>query len=194
MEFSIPRGGTPRIGEAGTWVRADGDGLRHPVAIRLQVADDGRLLVTGLLIEADHELIARDLRFPIGRIVAAFSAAMGRPATLKRLFRELLGSDLVLEGDIPEALPPEWRKLLLPPTDAPRRTRPGPHVHDDAFYQRLAEDYRQALRTHPQRPIRALMKARGYSEPTIHRQLREARRRGFLPATTRGRPSARKEP
>jgi hypothetical protein len=188
MRFSVPRGGTPTIDQAGTWVRAEGGDLPHPVTVRLQVADDGRLQVTGMLIEAEPELTAQDLRLSLPQVVAGFSAAMSNPQTLKRLFRELLGIELIIEGDNPsEELPPAWRELLLPgATDTPRRIRPGPRGHDDAFYEEVARDYRRAQREQPQRPIQALMEWRGYSEPATHRQLREARKRGLLPPATKG--------
>jgi hypothetical protein len=186
MRFSIPPTGTPAISDDGRWVRAEGDPLPHPVTLRLEVGDDGRLLVTGLLIEAQHELTARDLRFPLAQIVEAFDAALRKPQTVSRLFRELTGSELLLEGDWPTELPAAWRDLLLPPpaTDAPRRTRPGPHGHDESFYRELARDYRRAMREHPQRPIQVLIESRGFSEPAIHRQLKEARKRGLLPPRT----------
>jgi hypothetical protein len=188
MRFSIPRGGSPAISEDGRWVRAEGDPLPHPVTIRLEVGEDGRLLVTGLLIETDHELTARDLRFPIAAVVEAFDAALRKPATVRRLFKELWGTELILEGDWPAELPAAWGDLLLPARTAPRRTRPGPHGHDQSFYVELAADYRRAMREHPQRPIQALMEWRGFSEPATHRQLREARKRDLLPPRTKGKP------
>jgi hypothetical protein len=166
----------------GTWIRAQGGGLPHPVTIRLEVGADGRLLVTGLLVEAKHELTARDLRFRLASVVTEFSAATTKPATLKRLVRERIGIEVEWEREPPASLDPDWRKLLLPEVrERPRRTRPGPRGHDDDWYRQLAREYRLAQREHPQRPIQALIEARGYSEPATHRQLREARKRGLLP-------------
>ena len=194
MQFSVP----DQVPVEGSWIRAEGGVLPHPVMLRLAVADDGRMLVTGLVIEADQGLASSDLRFRLSKVVSEFSAAASKPATLKRLFKEITGSDLVwegsakrskaparlvLEGPEPNVLPPEWSwlPLLLPSSTASPRARPGPRGHDEEFYRRLASAYRKAQREHPRRPIQALVESRGYSEPATHRQIREARRRGLLP-------------
>ncbi len=76
-----------------SWIRAEGDDLPHPVLVRLGKGDDGRLVATGVLIEADEggELAARAMRVPLSRIVAGFIAATSKTATYKRLQRELHG-------------------------------------------------------------------------------------------------------
>jgi hypothetical protein len=189
------------------------------VNIRLEQDADGRLVATGLLIEADRELMARDLRFRLADVVTGFASAASKPATQTRLWSELLdrlGIEYVQEGATPSAsqsrgkastrlveeagseaanVPDQWRWLLPVATRRalPRRTRPGPKGHDDAFYRGITDAYMRALREQPQRPIQTLMEHFGYEEAQMHRHLRGAEARGFLSPRTRGRSSARKE-
>ena len=202
MKFSIP--GRPTV-EGEGWVRVEGDPLPHPVSIRVALDADGRLVATGLLIEADRELSARDLRFPLATVVAGLASDVSKPRTRARLLRERLaafGIKLRVEGGEPSESAsdanPMWRWLLpLAGRRIPARTRS--RTHDDAFYRGVAAAYAQAQREHPKRPIQALMEALGYEEAQTHRHLRAARKlidphtgKSFIPPT-RGRSTAGKE-
>jgi hypothetical protein len=186
VRFSIP--GRPTVAGEG-WVHAEGDPLPHPVSIRVKQDADGRLVATGLLIEADRELTARDLRFPLASVIADLAAS--KPHARKKLAREYFanfGIELVFEGSESESpTVTSWRWLAPVSGRVPRRTRPGPRGHDHAFYRDIADAYKRAQREHPQRPIQTLMDDFGYSEAQIHRHLRGARERELLPPTTRGR-------
>ncbi len=149
MRFSIPARGVPRLAGA-TWIRAEDRELPHPVLIRLGLGDDGRLVATGVLVEADDELTSRELRIPLARIVAEFADAASKPATHSRLFGELHGIDYRLTGEVPPKIPGLWEDLLpVTSKERPiRRVRPGRRGHSDAFYRQVAKDYRRVKREH----------------------------------------------
>ena len=209
LRLTIPPGpqGHPAI-EGGGWFHADGGSLPHPVTVRLALDETGRLICTGIIVESEHEITAREMRFKLGRLLAEIAAEVSKPATSRRLLKEVLGRlgipvrFVKAAGHTPRRSAPQthlvpepWRALLPVSsrrTPARPRTRTGPPGHDDEFYEGIAADYKRALREQPQRPIRALMEARGYSEAQMHRHLREARKRELLPATPGGRTSARK--
>ena len=111
MRFSIPARGIPQVTGA-TWIRAEDRELPHPVSIRLGLGDDGRLVATGVLVEADDELTSRELRIPLARIVAEFADAASKPATHSRLFGELHGIGYRLTGQVPPKIPGLWEDLL----------------------------------------------------------------------------------
>jgi hypothetical protein len=189
MRFSVPRHGTPGI-EGASWIRAEGGDLPHPVLVRLGLGDDNRIVATGVLIEAEGELSTRALRLPLAGIVAAFVAAASRPATYKRLRRELFGIDAESEGeaawrpDAPEGMPAWWLAAdflsSADRTQAVPRVRPGRRGYPDAHYRQVAQAYGRAKRKRPRAPIKALMAELHITEPTAHRWLRTARERGLV--------------
>jgi len=186
MRFSIPPS------PPGTWIRVEDDELPHPLLVRLGLAHDGRLVATGLLIEAEGELVSKDLRLPLARIVGEFAAAASKRTTFKRLWGELLGTlgiEVVWEGGGPAEIPGStensdlWLRALLPVptrTSPIARVRPGRRGHTKEHYEKVATAYRRAQREHPRAPIQALMTELHATEPTVHRWLRTARERGFL--------------
>lgn len=182
--FSVPPWGELASDNAsGTWVRVEGGDLPHPFYFRFSLADDGRLVATGLHIEADGELAARDLRIPLASVVSDFLAASAKPATAGRLREELVrGIKFDLSGVEGDELPEAWKWLLpVPAKKRPvRRARPGRRGHPETHYRQVAQAYREAKRRQPRAPIRALMEELHASEPTIHRWLRTARERGYL--------------
>ena len=175
-----------------SWIRAEGDDLPHPVLVRLGKGDDGRLVATGVLIEADEggELAARAMRVPLSRIVAGFVAATSKTATYKRLQRELHGrpkSDLGTGWAPGKGLDDtSWLAfdfLALADHERPierARVRPGPKGWSDEHYREVARVYKRALRTDPRAPVKALMKAMNTTEPTAHRWIRTAREKGYI--------------
>lgn len=196
--FSIPRGGLPEIKDA-SWIRATGDDLPCPVLVRLGIGDDGTLVATGLLLEMEegHELSTRASRVPLAQIVGEFAAATTNAKTYKRLAAELHGYDESVQGTAEwAAWQPEnvsdagWKtaEFVAVPAEGPDalkhkpvgRTRPGRRGYSEDHWRMVARAYRQAKRTHPRAPIRALMAELHASEPTVHRWLRTARERGYL--------------
>lgn len=192
MKFSIPPHGSPKV-DGASWIRAEGPELPHPVLIRLGIGGDERLIATGLIIEADGELATRATRIPLAAIVTEFAAAASKPATYKRLYAEMAGHPEFAEDKSklwrdwkPEAeegflpglgadfLDVDTRQRVIP------RVRPGRRGYPDEHYRDVAKAYRRAKRRHPRAPVRALMDDEHAAEATVHRWLREARRRGFL--------------
>jgi hypothetical protein len=190
MKFTVPRNGVPDTGSA-SWVRAEGDPLPHPVFVRLALGDDGQLIATGLLVDAESgELTTRGSRVSLADVVRAFASAVSRPATYKRLARELHGrAPSAAEGDWrPDLSSTPWIEFVAVSASGPDalrhvpvpRTRPGRRGHPDEHYLKVAQAYRRAKRTHPRAPIRALMEELHAAEPTVHRWVRTARERGYL--------------
>lgn len=192
MEFTIQS-----VDEAAIWVRVQpevGDVLPpHLLAIRLGVGDDGRLVATGVHLDAGphEEVTARDLRFPLAKILSEFTRFASDPDRFKRLLGQTLpGVDVTLlpTGEGPQTVPGGWRLIFEQwlrwhaggSTPAVMRARPGRAGYPDEHYEHVAELYRQAKRQRPRAPIRALMGELHVSEPTVHRWLRTAAEKGFL--------------
>jgi Transposase C of IS166 homeodomain len=186
MKFSIPENGVPQI-EGASWIQAEGNGLPHRVFVRLETTEDQRLVASGLLIEVEpgNELTTRDTRVPLARIVAEFNAAASRPATYKRLRRQLFG--IKTESEAEDAWQPEaggWLAADFVAVSARkrpvRRQSPGRRGLPEDHYKTVADAYKRAKRQHPRSPIKAVMSELHAAEPTVHRWLRTARERGYL--------------
>lgn len=95
---------------------------------------------------------------------------------------DLLGVDWV---ELPSTHP--LRKQATVGIEGPRGRDLG-----DAHYKRVAAIYRKAL-AEGRPPTTAVMKALHVEKSTAAKQVARARARGFLPSTTRGRPSPVKE-
>ncbi len=198
MRFSIPTNGEATA-TGGSWIRAEGLRVEKwklpPVLIRLGIGDDNRLIVTGVLIEGDGELTARALRLPLGQIVEKFAKAASRRATYRRFYAELAGHpEFVTDKRLLEWRPtplgthPALGALAVDFLDDSARVQPvprprtGPKGHDDSFYREVAKRHRRLMRKQPRRPTAALAKEMGYSVGSAGRFVKEARKRGFLPA------------
>ena len=148
-------------------------------------------MATGLLIQAKGEVTARALRrIPLPAIVTEFASAASKPATYKRLRRELFGIAAESESEAkwrpkaPRGVPEWWLAAdFLEVADRARsvpRLRPGKRGYPDDFYRQVGRSYLRAKRRHPRAPIKALMAEFDRPEPTVHRWLQTARERGFL--------------
>jgi hypothetical protein len=171
--------------EQAIWIRAEGGALPLPVHVRLGTSADGRLIATGVQIETDGELNARDLRLPLARIVSEFGAAASHPRNFKRFMQEAYGMDVVWEGGEPSKMETALGELLRwSPTSTRRspvpRSRPGRRGYPAEHYRQVAKVYRQAKRQRPRAPIRFVMDELHASEPTVHRWLNAAVEKGLL--------------
>lgn len=117
------------------------------VSVRLERADDGRQVVTGLCLEG-----------------AAITASMLRSLPLARI-----------EAEANAPATGEREPLTRPDGSDP-----------DGFYREVARAYGSAVTETPG-PAPLLAKEAGVPVTTVHRWIREARRRGFLSRGRRGR-------
>jgi hypothetical protein len=156
MRFTAkPDGALPRDAvTGGSWLRVEDPDLPRPVYVRIAVADDGRRVCTGLILNStpERELTARELRkIPLAAI-------------LEKLM-------------LPQS--PQLRGILE--QQKASRSRAGRQGYPDDHYRRVADAYRRAKRAEPpSSPIKALETEFHVSEPTVHRWLRAATERGFL--------------
>ncbi|MEM9405870.1 MAG: hypothetical protein AAGA81_07530 [Acidobacteriota bacterium] len=82
--------------------------------------------------------------------------------------------------------PPPLTEMLA--SDARIRTEPGARDKGDAFYEEVADVYR-LLAAHTRAVAKTIAEANGVKDTTVHRWIREARKRGFLGEATPGRVS-----
>jgi hypothetical protein len=153
--------------------------LPGAVFVRLLRGPGGRLVLGGLRI--DGPPTAELLRaIPVGRIEAAANAQLAvvddvsseaEPVTLSR--RTSHPADDITGWETSD------------PTAAVSRPAPGAaRGRPDDFYRDIARAYAELAQSSP-RPASVLAEENGVPVTTAHRWVKEARRRGFLPA---GRP------
>ncbi len=171
----------------GGWVRFEVENLPGPLLLRFRPDDEGRLRVAELYLPSDGEPIeARHLRaLPLHKPEAIANS---------RVFRKAVEAELDEPvGDLRELLAGwcAWddkprprrcaRRVKLPPLPRPEGFR-----YDDDFYELVADHYVARVQAGT-RPARGMADEAGVPVTTVHRWVREARRRGFLAPTTRGR-------
>jgi hypothetical protein len=126
----------------------------HGIRVCFGEAEDGRLVCIGLLIDPrkNVEVSTRLLReIPLGAIV--HRASTGPPVER----------------------PPGSARYRI------RKPRPGPKGLPLKHYERVADAYKLAVRTHPRTPVRRLMaQMGGISESSAHRYLEKCRELGLL--------------
>ena len=175
MEFQIPH--NPELGGEGLWIQVKDRELSHATCVRLAVTADGKLAATGLVIEAELGMTARETRIPLARIVNTFASQS--PATLKRLYlsRFPAGVDPQVPGEVTAA-----RVVTTPGKTVPivRAPRPGVRGHPDRYYRQIAKAYARAKRLHPRAPMKHLARELQTPEPTLYRALQQARKKGLL--------------
>jgi hypothetical protein len=161
------------------WVAFAGDSLPFPVLMSLGRAQDGRLIITGLLIanldipavydedapdwfsSKPVEITSRSLReLPLAGLLNSV-AALRDDAEGKALFRRLFG----LADDLPASF---------------QRRRPGPKGLPREHFEQVAQAYRVALAQSPRAPVKTLAKQMNTSEATLRRWIQRARDMGLL--------------
>lgn len=144
------------------WIDLNGGGLPQPILVRLARTPEGSLACTGLIIGAfgDEEITPRDLRgIRLGEILANFSsllAAHKKNKATRELGRVTIGDllEASAEGEVRSAV-----------------HRPGPRGRPREHFERVAEDYRAALVSHPRSPIKQVAYLWSVNEATVHRWL-----------------------
>lgn len=165
---------TTRHKAATSTVRYEDADLGRPVEVKLRQLQDDRLEIVELrLLDVGRPITTDDLRrIPLGRIEAeANRATRTREAegALRRIARTQTEPDVFASP----------RRRVSARIVAPT-TRPYP----DAFYERVAAVYRE-LAARGNRPAAEIAEASLTPVSTVHHWVKEARRRGCLPA---GRP------
>jgi hypothetical protein len=149
--------------------------LPAPVFVRVGAAHGGRLVLTGLRLDASPT--AELLRsVPVGRIEAAANAQLtvvDEVVVPVRLDRGPAAQPSVDGNTGWETTDPATARERAV-DGGRRRGRP------DEFYRDVARTYRESAQTSP-RPVWDLADAHGVPLTTAHRWVKEARRRGFLP-------------
>ena len=149
---------------------------RLPVYIRLGRDRSGKHVCTGLIVGDLREY-----------------SWLPRPVSSNELRRiqlpELVRGALAMGG-----IPDEYGDAVAGMLEAaPLTHHPGRAGYDDAHFVRIAELYRKALDVAPNKPTDLLATQLHASKPTVRRWLAEARRRGHLGKTTRGRAGEERE-
>ncbi|MEU1736519.1 hypothetical protein [Streptosporangium sp. NPDC020145] len=161
------------------WTTVAGpDGVR--VNVRFNRDAEGRWVVTGMFIEG--EAIASDTlrKIPLGRLEALANTDLASLAlTLEQAGAPPSDGGLTLDDlrSLASAAPvPTVRR---PPLRRPDGTDP------DAFYREVATAYASAA-AESSRPAAVLAEEASVPVTTVHRWVREARRRGLLPPGKKG--------
>jgi hypothetical protein len=158
------------------------------LSVRFQRTADGRRLApVELYLAPGHEITARSLReLPLARLEIEVNTLDPEIAEhfLHWLDTPIPGPREALAAAIPrtrERSPASLRKraLIVMPHD-----HRGPHP--DEFYQGIARVYGR-LAAETAKPAVVIAEANDVPLTTVHRWVKEARQRGHLPPTTKGR-------
>jgi hypothetical protein len=162
----------------GGWMLASNDQTDR-VAVRFAKNEAGRWEPMELRMDADRPLDSTMLR----RVPLA-----GMESVANGVGRDMLQDRLHLEDPPPEWRPPSLQpgQLWLPKAPRLRAKVPRGAKKNDAFYQTVAAVYRQKA-VQSNRPAVEMANANGVPVTTVHRWVKEARRRGFLPPGQKGR-------
>ena len=200
----------------GGWIRYAASDLEAVLFVRFAHAADGRLQPTDLFLEGDGHLTASMLRrLPLSKIEAEVNGPDMRKHLEKGL--ELPSPDLrtavsYFSTMIGEEGERHWAAQMLRSQldgsdvepaprieheDARPRRRRAPSIvlvevpekggrYPDEFYAGLARVYTNLVAT-SERPAADIAEANHVPVTTVHRWIKEARRRGFLAVGRRGR-------
>lgn len=159
--------------------------------VRVRYDGDDRLVITDVYMHADEITPAAVRGMSISRLQAELTAAMhypsGSEATILGLAASTAGVATFRDG-IPEPTLAELRARMpaaggTERPERPRLTRPGGDPEE--FYPLVARAYFEyAPKTRA--PAKEIATEAGVPVTTVHRWIREARRRGFLPPARKG--------
>ena len=191
-----PAGASGWYVAADGWVSVPGPDERTALRVRIQPAAGGRFVITDMLlsgrkltadllrqvqlsrIEAIFNLYADTLEAQTGSYVTAADGELDKLLAVDALKTGRPDDDLTvgeLRRRTPRVLPAEQRTPLTRPDGS----------DPDGYYRRVAAAYRSAA-TQSSRPAMVLAAEAGVPVTSVHRWVREARRRGFLPPAEKG--------
>jgi hypothetical protein len=160
------------------------------VLVRFRARPDGRLVVSEMYLAAEGGITSERLRaLPVARAEAAANSPAAKEEVLRATgtttsdtvevpVRALTsaGSDPIAFAPAAEGVGPPRLKL---------RASGGPGRRADEFYRTVADAY-SWLATQSKRPAAELAEWNGVPVTTVHRWVKEARRRRFLGPGRRG--------
>jgi hypothetical protein len=168
-------------------------GMSRPgVGFSMQLVMSAPLVVREVVVRSQSEaavtgLIMREL--PVGRMEAAANRRLRRTATGSESYPFVNDEwDTVAPSHLqpqPWMKFPGWEHQDHEPKSM-KLAIPADRRKPDTFYAEVAERY-QWLASMARRPAEELAEANGVPATTVHRWVKEARRRGFLPPGQRGR-------
>lgn len=155
-------------------------------SIRFGLADNDRLVIREVHVAArqpgTQPITAALLRdFPLNEAEAAANGPDLRDDLIARL-----DEDVRIEWKNRSETDREFpTKLGARPTG--KLPVPKGNRYPDAFYRRTAREYARLVTSGDRAPAQTIAEANGVPATTAHRWIKEARRRGFLPAGRAGR-------
>lgn len=168
------------------WISVPTEDSAVSLHVRLQPGEDGRFVISSMLLDARAGVTADLLRqVQPARIEASFNLRGDARTLSHEVAADVLGAgrvdDDITLGEL------RRRTQVMPPEDRQGRTPLGrPDGTDtEGFYRRVAEAYRDAA-SDSRRPAAVLAEEAGVPVTTVHRWIREARRRNFLPSGQKG--------
>jgi hypothetical protein len=188
----------------------DEDGLLRVITLAKLEERDDRLAITRLILDAGTVDSATLRETPVARIEAVANSALRDPAVLEDLARgvrrrewaskgvvlsvshpsaELIAADKRVDEYLDAMLAgrPEADRAAAPAEQVLRRPLVRPDGTDpEGFSHRVAEAYNAVVML-SHRPATLLAEEAGVPVTTVHRWIRDARQRGFLPPARRGR-------
>lgn len=188
----------PRI-ESDGWISLAGPGEVEGVHARIAARVDGRVVITDLYVHAD-EITASTMRaLPIGRLEAfANAVATGEPGSFDTSDTMLEQVPLIVSAGVHsqrDVAMSELRDRVPTPSKNAKRSdkrkareqlRRPDGSDPEGFYRLVATAYNEAVIA-TSKPALVLAEEAGVPVTTVHRWIREARQRGYLPKARRGR-------
>ena len=169
----------------GGWVYFTGRDRLGDAYVKFALADDGRLYPLVLHMVKGKDPLVREVRaLALNEMEAAANSSDVRSHIIEHLDDD---TGFVLSRPHDEATGKPRRRRRgrggvdgkLPVTEG--RKRP------DSFYQRAADEYTRLVADGDRSPAQTIAAANDVPVTTAHRWIKEARRRGFLPAGRPGR-------
>lgn len=180
----------PRI-EADGWVSLPLPGGVGGVHARVSLRVDGRAVIKELYVHSDVITPATMRAIPIGRIEALVNSGSEEFRTSDPIVRHAgasVAAGIHSSKDTPlSELRDRVPTAATEKNVAPREPLTRPDGSDpDGFYRRVAAAYNEAVLT-TSKPAKVLAEEAEVPTTTVHRWIREARQRGFLPIARKGR-------
>jgi hypothetical protein len=167
---------------AGGWIVADSEHGER-LSVRFQPSGQGRLVPVELRVDGPALDSSKLRRLPLtGAEALANSVWQGE---ITAMLEWAPAGDLHDRGVMPPQIgePGQIRRLVVRKT---ARLKIPPGAKPDSFYSQVAKVYGQLARG-SNRPAAELAEVNDVPVTTVHRWVKEARRRGFLPPGQKGR-------